>query len=176
MGAALRIQEVDEQLREGRKYASRNRTKYDYDDDMLMTNAGDEDLTPNSATGLLSGTSLDNVSDSYSYDSSYAELSAYTASYTGSPSATLLSESYTRDSLGRISSKTETVRGTSHTYGYSYDSGGRLTAVTKDSSAYSSYTYDGGSGGNSNRTSGSTAGTSFTATYDAQDRLTRTTR
>jgi YD repeat-containing protein len=45
---------------------------------------------------------------------------------------------------------------------------GRLIDVDENSSAYSDYTYD----DNSNRTSGNIGGTSFSAVYDAHDRLT----
>ncbi len=48
----------------------------------------------------------------------------------------------TRDALGRIVTKTETVQGTTHVYGYSYDAVGRLTEVTTDGSATSHYEYD----------------------------------
>lgn len=74
-----------------------------------------------------------------------------------------------RDQLGRITSKTETVAGTTSVYGYSYDSRGRLTEVTKDGAAYRSYTYD----ANGNRvTASEDVGAAVSATYDAQDRLT----
>jgi RHS repeat-associated protein len=141
-----------------------------YDNDGLMTTAGNETLTRNSTTGLLSGTTLDKIKDVPTYNSTYAELSGYTANY--NPSGTTLnpifSEAYTRDALGRLSTRSETIGGTpTNAYAYTYDSAGRLTAVTKNSSAYGSYSYD----ANSNRTSGSQAGTSVTATYDAQDRL-----
>lgn len=102
------------------------------------------------------------------YDS-YGNLAGYSAVYqpsSGNP-RTLYSYSLTRDSMSRISAKTETVLGVTDTYAYSYDVLGRLTAVTKNSSPYSEYVYD----SNGNRTSGTHAGVPFVATYDDQDRI-----
>src|SRR5262249_12384089 len=60
----------------------------------------------------------------------FGEVASYTAT---AGSSTLLSENYgTRDALGRILNKTETVLVTPHTYAYSYDNSDRLVDVTKD--------------------------------------------
>ena len=77
--------------------------------------------------------------------------------------APVLSEQYTRDALGRITSKSETVGGTTTLYGYAYDDSGRLT----DGTASSHYTYD----ENSNRLTRVTPSGTEQATVDAQDRL-----
>ena len=58
-----------------------------------------------------------------------AEPTNYSASYTATD---IYSAAYTRDALGRITQKVETIGGTTATYGYSYDTAGRLSAVTKD--------------------------------------------
>jgi RHS repeat-associated protein len=120
-------------------------------------------------SGRLSSTTMDTVSDSYTYDT-YGNLSGYSATYTPSGSGTpqlLYSYTLTRDAINRITGKSETIQGVSSTYSYSYDNVGRLTGVIKDGLPYSSYTYD----SNSNRISGMTGGVTFTATYDNQDRL-----
>jgi RHS repeat-associated protein len=80
---------------------------------------------------------------------------------------TLYSYSLTRDLAGRISSKSETIGGVTSTYDYTYDAVGRLSTVELNGSPYSSYTYD----DNGNRVSGSIGGTSFSASYDDQDRI-----
>ncbi|MBS1961334.1 MAG: RHS repeat-associated core domain-containing protein [Bdellovibrionales bacterium] len=142
---------------------------YLYDTDILLTKAGSETITRNLTTGLITSTTLSKIADTRTYDSTYGEFSSYSSQYnptSGSPVA-LLSETYTRDSLGRISGKSETVNGVTHTYSYTYDSAGRLSAVLRDSAAYGASTFD----SNSNRTSGTVAGVAFTATYDEQDRL-----
>jgi RHS repeat-associated protein len=63
-----------------------------------------------------------------------------------------------RDDGGRITQKSETIAGESHTYGYGYDGAGRLNSVTRDGANVASYAYD----SNSNRLPG---------TYDDQDRM-----
>ncbi len=75
---------------------------------------------------------------------------------------------FVRDKLGRITQKTETIGGVTSTYGYTYDSTGRLTAVTLNGAPYSSYTYD----SNSNRLTHTRGATTVSGTYDAQDRMT----
>jgi RHS repeat-associated protein len=140
---------------------------FTYDNDGLLTGAGSETISRSSTTGFITGTTLNNISDSYTYNSTYGEIAAYSATYTPTPT-TVFSQSITRDALGRISAKSETVNGTTHTYDYTYDSAGRLIDVNRDSAAYSDYTYS----TNSNRTSGTVGGTSFSGTYDSQDRLT----
>src|SRR5207249_4166446 len=76
---------------------------------------------------------------------------------------------YTRDKLGRISQKTETIGGVTDTFVYTYDTAGRLTDVTKNGAVVSHYTYD----SNGNRLSLTDATGTVNGTYDAQDRLTQ---
>lgn len=76
----------------------------------------------------------------------------------------LYSVGYTRDNLGRITQKTETVNGTTTIWLYGYDGDGRLNAVTKDGLPVASYGYD----QNGNRVSVNAA---IIASYDNQDRL-----
>ena len=77
----------------------------------------------------------------------------------------MLSDSYTRDDLGRITSKTETVGGVTTTYGYGYDTAGRLTSVSENGVTTATYDYD--SNGNRTHVNGV-----LVASYDTQDRLT----
>ncbi len=73
------------------------------------------------------------------------------------------------DAMGRIISRVESVAGTAHTYGYTYDDDGQLLEVTRDGLLVERYRYD----ANGNRVSSQVeGGTERTATYDAQDRLT----
>jgi YD repeat-containing protein len=135
---------------------------YSYDNDGLLTAAGGLVIARDSASGFVTGTTLGSVTDTHAYNS-YGEEQTYTASYGGTQ---LYSADYgTRDGLGRIATKTETVQGVTHVYGYTYDGQGRLTDVTTDGSATSHYGYD----ANGNRlVAPNTAGT---PTYDAQDRV-----
>ena len=131
-----------------------NAIAYAHDGDGFVTGAGA--MTVNRSTnGLLTGTSLGSVSDTFTY-SAYGEV----ASHSVSGSATAYSVTYTRDGAGRIHVKTETIGLTTHAYRYEYDSAGRLWQVYEDgaTSPTREWTYD----ANGNRDGG---------TYDAQDRL-----
>ena len=140
-----------------------NSISFTYDADGLMTSAGALTLNRDAQNGLLTGTALGNVTDSFTYNS-YREVSQYVASYGGSP---ILSVQYDRDDLGRILRKTETIGGATSIYEYRYDLAGRLNQVKKDSAVISEYTYD----PNGNRLSLTTPSGTVTGTYDDQDRL-----
>ena len=139
---------------------------FGYDEDDLLTSAGGMTVSRSSATGLLTGTSISNATDSYSSYNGFGEVLAYAAVVNGT---TLYSVAYTRDDLGRISAKSETVQGTTHVYDYDYDLVGRLTDVTQDSTPVGHYEYD--ANGNRDVDSENGAGTVTSVTYDAQDRL-----
>ncbi|MBI4454589.1 MAG: SMP-30/gluconolactonase/LRE family protein [Acidobacteria bacterium] len=111
---------------------------YQYDRDDLLTKAGDLTLNRDLQNGLITATALGNVMDSWSY-SGFSEATSYSASHGGTP---LYLAQYTRDKLGRITTKNETVSGAATTYGYTYDPAGRLAAVTRNGVALSTYTYD----------------------------------
>src|SRR5262249_22050243 len=83
-------------------------------------------------------------------------------------SATLYQTQFTRDLLGRIMTKTETIGGVTDTYTYHYDQAGRLDQVQKNGTVIASYAYD----ANGNRLSVSRPDGTVTGTYDARDRLT----
>ena len=137
---------------------------FGYDLDGLLTGAGALTLTRDAQNGRLTGTTLGSVTDSYSYDSN-GLFATYTAAYNGTP---LYSESVGRDAVGRITQKTETVQGTTHVWGYTFDAAGRLTDVTEDGNFFSHYGYD----ADDNRTTYTNTGGTVNPTYDAQDRLT----
>jgi len=77
---------------------------------------------------VVTATALGTVTDSWSYDS-FGALSAYAASAGGS---TLYSAQYTRDKLGRVVQKQETIAGVTTTYSYTYDAANRLTGVSRN--------------------------------------------
>ena len=136
-----------------------------YDPDRLVTGVGALTLTRNPENGLLTGSTLGNVTDSYTY-STFGEVRTYQATYSGTPQ---LAIQYTRDTLGRIIEKTETLAGVTDTSAYTYDTVGRLTDVAKNGVAAAHYEYD----ANGNRLSVTRPGIgTVSGTYDAQDRLT----
>ena len=141
-----------------------NPITFQYDPDSLLTTAGALSLTRHPQHGLLTGTTLGSVADSYTY-STFGELSTYQASYSGLPQ---LNVQYTRDTLGRITQKVETIGGATDTYTYGYDPAGRLIDVTKNGPNVAHYDYD----ANGNRLSVTRPVTgTVTGSYDAQDRL-----
>jgi RHS repeat-associated protein len=135
-----------------------------YDADSLLTAAGAMTLSRNAQNGLLTGTTLGNVTDAWTYNG-FAEPVQYTATYGGSP---IFEQQFTRDALGRIVQKVETIGGVTDTYVYSYDAAGRLAQVTKNAVVTATYAYD----LNGNRLSVTTPGGTTTGTYDDQDRMT----
>jgi RHS repeat-associated protein len=137
---------------------------FGYDPDGLLTGAGALTLTRDAQNGRLTGSTLGSVTDSYGYDSN-GLFASYTAAFSGTP---LYSETVVRDLAGRITQKTETLQGTTHVWGYTFDAAGRLTDVTEDSNFFSHYGYD----ADDNRTTYTNASGTVNPTYDAQDRLT----
>lgn len=72
-----------------------------------------------------------------------------------------------RDKLGRITERIETISGIAATYGYVYNTAGRLVQISKNGSVISAYAYD----QNGNRLGKTDAIGTTAGTYDAQDRL-----
>jgi RHS repeat-associated protein len=141
-----------------------NSVAFSYDNDSLLTAAGSLALTRHAQNGLITGTTLGNVTDTRG-DNNFGEPASYSASFNATG---LYSATYTRDKLGRITQKVETIGGMPDTYDYTYDTAGRLTQVKLNTATISTYAYD----GNSNRASLTTSGGTVTGTYDNQDRLT----
>ena len=135
---------------------------YSYDDDGLVTQAGSQTVTRDPDNGWAVGTSLGQVRSTFRY-STYGELAEHQSAYGGS---TLYMRQDTRDALGRVIARQETVQGESRSYEYGYDSNGRLETVTADG-ATTTYAYD----DNGNRTQVTGGGKDAEASYDTQDRL-----
>ena len=123
------------------------------------------------ATSITSGAGT--VTDASDY-TSFGELQHYVAKYNGTP---FFEQTYTRDTLGRITSITETLTiapdppATTVKF-YKYDTAGRLWRVCPDDACTtitSEYLYD----PNGNRLAGSfnQSGMLTAAVYDDQDRL-----
>jgi YD repeat-containing protein len=134
-----------------------------YDDDNLLTQAGDLTLNRNVATGFLEGSSLGTVTDSWSYNI-FGEPEGYSALVGAAPVYTV---EYTRDALGRITTRVETTNAQTTTYSYGYNPAGQLIEVKKNGATVASYSYD----ANGNRLSATIGGATVTGTYDVQDRL-----
>ena len=136
-----------------------------YDNDNFLVTAGDLTLSRDAQNGLLIGSTLGGVSDSQTQNS-FGEPTDYAASFSG---AEVYSVQFTRDRLGRIVEKIETVEGVPTTFNYAYDLAGRLAEAKENGLVVATYTYD----SNGNRLSLATPSGTITGSYDDQDRLTQ---
>ncbi|TAN35332.1 MAG: RHS repeat protein, partial [Verrucomicrobia bacterium] len=117
---------------------------YHYDNDSLLTAVGNAalgvnlSLTCDTRNGLLTGTGLGSLTDSYVYNG-FGEVTNYLAKF---GTADLYKTDLSRDKLGRISQKIETVGGIANTFDYAYDVAGHLVEVKQNGIVQSSYGYD----------------------------------
>ena len=134
---------------------------YTYDDDSLLSSAGSSTYIYKSSNTQLESVNLGSLKTEMTYNQ-YGELE--TLSVTNTTTAQeIYSYSLTRDLLGRISVKDESISGISTQYIYDYDEFSQLKSVSKDSALISQFDYD----ANGNRTLNNTEVTS----YDIQDRV-----
>jgi YD repeat-containing protein len=126
------------------------RHSFSYDEDRLLVGAGDLTLTRDPNNGLLTGTSIGSLNDTWTYNT-FAEPLSYAATY-GGPE--VFNQQDTSDDVGRIAQKSEAIAGVTSQFGYGYDTAGRLIDVTKNGTNTSHYTYD----ENGNRLTRTTAG------------------
>jgi RHS repeat-associated protein len=140
-----------------------NGVENQYDADGLLVSAGDLTVKRSPQTGFITGSTLASVETTQSFNG-FGELSSYATTYNG---AERYAVTYAHDSVGRITTLTETVESETHVYAYSYDAAGRLATVVKDGATVAGYTYD----ANGNRLSATLNGNTVGGTYDAQDRL-----
>ena len=136
---------------------------FGYDPDGLLTSVGAMTIARDPQTGFISGTTLGGVSDSRSYNE-FGDRTHIAFTYSGN---LLFDSGEIVDKRGRVSERTETEAGTTHTYDYGYDPAGRLTQVSTDGIVTSTYVYD----QNGNRLSKITGLGTEQGTYDARDRL-----
>lgn len=135
----------------------------DYDNDNMLTNAGNLNIARDSQrNGLITGTALGNITTSQDYNT-FGELESLDAKYLD---AQYFQTQYLRDGLGRIRQKVETVQSQTVTEIYGYDQAGRLETVNRDGTL-TTYAYD----SNGNRLSKITGNVTESGTYDDQDRL-----
>ena len=101
--------------------------RYLYDDDLLLSGAGDLSISRNLSSGFVEGTSIGRVDSTMTY-TDFAELQDLT--YTDTTSATVLYDAdFVYDDLGRIEQMVETVGGVTTTFDYEYSPVGELTDV-----------------------------------------------
>lgn len=132
---------------------------YVYDKDNLLVQAGDMSIERDVLNGRLDSTTIANITSGYAYNG-FSEVTNFNAS---NSTNSLFNVDYIRDSIGRISSLTETINGQATTFDYIYDDFGQLIEVKKGGVVIESNEFD----LNGNRT----LHNGMVATYDAQDRL-----
>lgn len=140
---------------------STNLVNYKYDKDSLVTQGGALTLSYNGSNTLFKSSTIDSTTSDYAYNE-FGELVSAEHKTAGTE---LYQATYSRDKLGRIKTKTETIAASTIVYDYSYDNHGRLTEVKTNGALTRTYTYD----KNDNRTEVNSVNV---ASYDAQDRLT----
>lgn len=140
---------------------------YQYNDDQEIKKAGDVNITYHVPNGYMTGTTMGSGStgftDTYSYNT-YGEVIGYQAKY---GTTVIYDLTVTRDAIGRVDGKTQTMNSVTDSFDYTFDSSGRLTQTNKNSVTVATYSYD----SNSNRNGGTIGAQPTTATYDDQDRL-----
>ncbi|MCB1053965.1 MAG: DNRLRE domain-containing protein [Acidobacteria bacterium] len=136
---------------------------YAYDADGLLTRAGALTLSRDFLNGRVTETSLGPLSTQRDFNE-FGELVGHTAEFGG---VSLYDTTYQRDPLGRVTSRTETILGTTHTTTYTYDLLGRVARVEQEGAPLAEYAYD----ARGNRTAVTTPSETLLATFDAEDRL-----
>jgi RHS repeat-associated protein len=136
---------------------------YGFDADGLLMSAGPLTLHRRADNGLLTGTTLGEITDAWTYND-FAEPLSYSAAH---GSSAILDQQYTRDDAGRIIKRIETIQGVTVTTDYTYDDAARLRDVHADGVLTARYTYD----ENGNRLTRTGSEGDESATVDDQDRL-----
>lgn len=134
-----------------------------YDGDGLLTQAGEQRVKYDPASGLPVRATLGSVESRWAYDK-FGDVHAIVHEVAG---RTVFAATYQRDALGRITSAVEDELGTKTRTDYDYDQAGRLSRVTRDGSLLAEYQYD----ANGNRVTTTGPAGPATARYDSRDRL-----
>lgn len=140
---------------------------YLYNSDHELSKAGDVNINYHVPNGYMTGTTMGSGStgftDTYTYNT-YGEVTGYQAKR---GTTVIYDLTLTRDALGRVSGKSQTMNSVTDAFVYNFDSTGRLTQTDKNSATVATYAYD----SNSNRNGGTIGAQPTTATYDDQDRM-----
>jgi RHS repeat-associated protein len=137
---------------------------YSYDQDSQLNQVDIESITRDPASGLITNKTVDSTNENITYN----EFGESASDEVDIGSAVIYQTTFVRDDVGRLSSKSETLDGVTSSLDYRYDAVGRLSDISLNGVSTSHHNYD----SNGNRISGTCNGKAYTATYDAQDRLT----
>ncbi len=139
---------------------------YEYDQDGLLTGAGDFTITRNPDNGLPESISDGTLSLARTFNG-YGETAGQSMTLGGQ---SLASRNLEHNDSARIVTKTETVNGTTLDYAYTYDAPGRLLTVTRNNILVEEYQYD-QSGARSYEMNTSRGIIGRTFTYSDEDHL-----
>ncbi len=140
-----------------------NTIAFEYNEDSELTQVGELVVTWDPQNGLVTSTAVGNTTEAWAYNG-FGETVGHSAAHDGMD---LYAVQHTRDKLGRIIEKTETVGGLTDVFRYTFNAAGRLVEVQKNDIAIATYTHD----SNGNRLSHTGAGGTVSGAYDDQDRL-----
>jgi RHS repeat-associated protein len=154
----------DNDFRPSAESVNGNAVAFGYDADGLMTQLGALTITRDPGNGLVAGTAIGSVSD-VRQQNVFGESLDRETKY---GATSLFKETFTRDQLGRLETKTETIAGNTSIYNYSYDAAGRVWQVLQNGALSATYLYD----TSGNRVSKTTVAGTENGTVDVQDRLT----
>jgi RHS repeat-associated protein len=133
----------DEHLRVQTETVNGSTISLGYDNDSILSTAGDLLVTRDPVHGLVSGTTLTSgghtISDTRTYRP-FGEPELYTASHDGVEIFRIHYEPF--DSRGQLRKKTETIKGTTHAFEYAYDTARQLYSYKKDGGAATIAAYD----------------------------------
>ncbi len=138
-----------------------------YDHDEFLKSNGSAVITYSFPNGTISNVKVGTVSDAFTYDT-FGGLKSQTSK---AGTSTLYTYTITPDLLGRVSTLSETIQGTTTSFDYTYDVTGRLKTVKVNGVQKSIYNYD----TNNNILNGTRRAAAFTSTFDTQDRILTTT-
>jgi RHS repeat-associated protein len=136
---------------------------FGWDDDDLLIAAGPVALSRRASDGLLASATVGAAVETYGYNA-FGETTSRQSAWSG---GTMYAATYTRDDLGRIATKTETVQGVTTTHAYGYDARGRLATVHTNGTLTATWGYD----ANGNRVVQTTPAATTVGLVDDQDRL-----
>jgi RHS repeat-associated protein len=137
-----------------------------YDDDGLLTRAGELQLSRSAVNGLVQSSALGAVTDVWTYNA-FGEVVEYRSWFNSQEVYHLALE---RDQRGRIVRRSESIGAAAPTVtDYDYDPAGRLVEVTTDAATSAAYVYD----DNSNRSSVTRPSGTQSGVFDDHDRLTQ---
>ena len=113
-------------------------TDYGYDNDGLLSQAGPFAITRHASNGLPVAVSGAGLQLNRGFNG-HGEVASQAFAVNGKP---VSSWSLSRDSIGRITRRSEVVGSNSAAYDYRYDENGRLLKVLKDNVPVEEYAYD----------------------------------